>query len=150
MRLQHVGFLALCMLLTVPACTKDCRSTEHRTLHSINARTAFYTISVGALVKSCAKMLDCTQQPDGSYTLDALPDLVCWDGTDLDADPQIWMPASAGAIGLVFYCVLVPLKLFWDLWRSAADGHWAPDELEKHAWLLLKVRSSSTAHDLML
>ena len=80
--LQHMGFLALCVLLTVPECTKGCRSTEHRTLHSINARTAFYTISVGALVKSCAKMLDCTQQPDGSYSLDALPDLPCWEFDD--------------------------------------------------------------------
>ena len=103
-RLQHLGFLALCVLLTVPECTKCCRSTEHRTLHSINARTAFYTMSVGALVKSCAKMLDCTQQPDGSYTLDALPDLVCWEGNHMTL-------ASAGAIGLVVYCVLVPLTL---------------------------------------
>ena len=55
--MQHAGFLALCVLLTVPECTKRCRSTEHRTLHSINARTAFYTMSVGALVKSCAKTL---------------------------------------------------------------------------------------------
>ena len=38
MRLQHAGFLTLCVLLTVPECTKYCRSTEHRTLHSINAR----------------------------------------------------------------------------------------------------------------
>ena len=81
-------------------------------------------MSVGALVKSCAKTLDCTQQPDGSYTLDALPDTVCWEGNHM-------VLASAGAIGLVVYCVLVPLKLFCALHRSAADGHWAPDELEK-------------------
>eukprot|EP01045_Picozoa_sp_COSAG04_P034757 COSAG04_NODE_7746_length_1073_cov_2.365188_1_plen_124_part_10 len=124
MRLQHAGFLALCVLLTVPECTKCCRATEHRTLHSINTRTAFYTMSVGALVKSCAKMLDCTEQPDGSYTLDALPDMECWDGDHL----EIFAPA--GAIGLVFYCVLVPLKLFWALRGSAKDGQWTPDELE--------------------
>ena len=133
MRLQHAGFLALCVLLTVPECTVCCRSSKHRTLHSINARTAFYTMSVGALVKSCAKMLDCTQQPDGSYTLDAVPDLACWGGNHTGL-------ASAGAIMLVFYCVVVPLKLFCALHRSAVDGHWSPDELEKHAWLLLKVR----------
>ncbi len=135
MRLQHAGFLALCVLLTVPEFTVCCRSSKHRTLHSINARVAFFTISVGALVKSCAKMLDCTQQPDGSYTLDALPDMECWDGQHSK------LLAPAGAIGLVFYCVLVPLKLFCTLRRSAKDGAWTPDELEKHAWLLLKVRS---------
>ena len=138
MRLQHAGFLALCVLLTVPECTKCCRATEHRTLHSINARTAFYTMSVGALVKSCAKMLDCTQQPDGSYTLDAMPDIPCWEHS---AWIHLYGLAPAGAVGLVFYCVLVPLTLFCALHRSAADGHWTPDELEKHAWLLLKVRA---------
>ena len=100
-------------------------------------------MSVGALVKSCAKMLDCTQQPDGSYTLDALPDMVCWEGhRHLDRSHPFF--ASLGAIGLVFYCVLVPLKLFCALRRSAADGHWAPEELEKSAWLILKVRFAST------
>ena len=58
MRLQHAGFLALCVLLTVPECTKCCRSTEHRTLHSINARVAFFTISVGALVKVVRRIDD--------------------------------------------------------------------------------------------
>ena len=77
---QHVGFAAICLFLTVPECTRRFRSTDHRTLHSINARTAFYTMAVGALVKSCAKMLDCTEQLDGTSTLDVLPDTVCWHG----------------------------------------------------------------------
>ena len=110
-----------------------CRATEHRTLHSINARVAFYTISVGALVKSCAKMLDCTQQPDGASTLDVLPGTVCWTGVHLE------LLAPLGAAGLIFYAVLVPLKLFMSLRNSAKDGEWSEDELEKHAWLILKV-----------
>ena len=93
-------------------------------------------MSVGALVKSCAKMLDCTQQPDGSYTLDALPDVACWDADD---GGHLFFFAPMGVIGLVIYCVLVPLKLFCALRRSAADGYWSPEELEKGAWLILKV-----------
>ena len=33
---QHAAFLYICVFLTVPACTAHFRSTEHRTLHSIN------------------------------------------------------------------------------------------------------------------
>lgn len=70
-------------MLTVPELTACFRSTKHRTLHSINvsspnsactlipraltltcnrvgaslqARTAFFTMAVGALTKSCAKV----------------------------------------------------------------------------------------------
>ena len=139
MRLQHVGFLALCVLLTVPECTVCCRSSKHRTLHSINARTAFYTMSVGALVKSCAKMLDCTEQPDGTSTMDVLPDTVCWTGIHAE------LLAPLGGFGLIFYGAIVPLKLFMSLRRSAKDGEWSEDELEKHAWLILKVRNRSNS-----
>ena len=135
MCLQHAGFLALCVLLTVPECTVCCRSSKHRTLHSINARTAFYTMAVGALVKSCAKMLDCTEQLDGTSTLDVLPDTVCWTGI------HGGLLGPLGALGLIFYCVLVPLKLFMSLRSSAKDGEWSEDELEKHAWLILNVRN---------
>ena len=134
---QHVGFAAICLFLTVPECTRRFRSTDHRTLHSINARTAFYTMAVGALVKSCAKMLDCTEQLDGTSTLDVLPDTVCWHGFHAE------LLAPLGGFGLIFYAVLVPLKLFLHLLDSAKDGEWSEDELEKHAWLILKVRNRS-------
>ena len=127
----------LFVLLTVPACTVCCRSTDHRTLHSNNACIAFYTLSVGALVKSCAKMLDCTEQPDGSYRLDAMPDVVCWE--DIHAES---MAPAAACFGFL-YCIYLPFALFHDLRRSAKDGNWTPDELEKHAWVILKVRSAS-------
>ena len=136
---MHVGFVAICLFLTVPECTKCFRSTDHRTLHSINARTAFYTMAVGALVKSCAKMLDCTEQPDGTSTMDVLPDTVCWTGI------HGGLLGPLGALGLIFYCVLVPLKLFMSLRSSAKDGEWSEDELEKHAWLILKVRGRSNS-----
>ena len=40
-------------------------------------------MAVGALTKSCAKMLDCTGNPDGTSTLDTLPDMLCWEGNHL-------------------------------------------------------------------
>ena len=143
-RFQHVGFLAICLVLTAPECTESLsaarkgvrfRSPEHRTHHSINARTAFYTMAVGALVKSCAKMLDCTAQTDGTATLDVLPDTVCWQ------DFHATVLAPLGTAGLLVYGVLVPLKLFLSLHSSAKDGNWSEDEYEKHAWLILKVQS---------
>ena len=42
-----MGFVAICLFLTVPECTKCFRSADHRTLHSTNARTAFYTMAGG-------------------------------------------------------------------------------------------------------
>ena len=131
---QHVGFLAICAFLTVPQLSKGCRSTEHRTLHSMNARTAFYTMAVGALIKSCAKMIDCTWlEVDGTYRLDSLPDTVCLHGFHRTM-------ATLGVLGLVFYCVVVPYMLYLPLKRCAADGYWTQQELESHAWLILKVR----------
>ena len=51
------------------------------------------------------------------------------------------MPMAAlGAVGLLVYCVLTPLKLYHTLKSNAADGQWSNEELEAHAWLLLKVR----------
>ena len=90
-------------------------------------------MAVGALTKSCTKMLDCTSTGDTS-TLDALPDVTCWQGSHLPL-------AALGGAGLIVYCVLVPLKLYKTLVENAADGQWSDHELEAHAWLLLKVRS---------
>ena len=99
-------------------------------------------MAVGALAKSCAKMLDCTSQQTSisgeAATLDALPEMACWEG---DHIPM----AALGAVGLLVYCVLTPLKLYHTLKSNAADGQWSNDELEAHAWLLLKVRPPSTS-----
>jgi hypothetical protein len=107
----------------------------------VQARTAFFTMAVGALAKSCAKMLDCTSQQTSisgeAATLDALPEMACWEG---DHIPM----AALGAVGLLVYCVLAPLKLYHTLKSNAADGQWSNEELEAHAWLLLKVRPPSS------
>lgn len=80
------------------------------------------------------QMIDCTQQPDDSHTLDAMPDMICWEGKHNSF-------AALGVAGLLFYCVLVPAKLLHTVKGSAADGEWSEQELESHAWLLLKVRA---------
>ena len=80
-------------------------------------------------------MIDCTLQPDGTRALDAMPDMVCWEGKRLSF-------AALGAAGLLFYCVLVPAKLYHTVKGAAADGEWSEQELESHGWLLLKVRAS--------
>ena len=52
--------------------------------------------------------------------------------------------AALGGVGLIVYCLLVPGKLYTTLKVNAADGQWSDQELEAHAWLLLKVRSPPT------
>ena len=81
-------------------------------------------------------MLDCTSNPDGTITLDTMPDMICWEG-----DHSIF--AALGAAGLLFYSVLVPAKLFLTVKGSVADGEWTEEELESHGWLLLKVSTRS-------
>ena len=131
---QHVGFVVVCLLLAVPRCIAMGSSSGDVTLHSINAGTAFYTMAVGSLVKSCAKVIDCTSHQGGLAppTLDALPDMTCWEGSH-------WALASLGLVGLLVYCVVVPVKLFSNLRASAADGEFSDDELQKGGWLILKV-----------
>ena len=80
-------------------------------------------------------MLDCTGNPDGTITLDTMPDMICWEG-----DHSVF--AALGAAGLLFYSVLVPAKLFLTLKGSAADDEWTEEELESHGWLLLKVSTA--------
>ena len=85
---------------------------------------------------SCLQMLDCTSNPDGTITLDTMPDMICWEGNH-----SIF--AAMGAAGLLFYSALVPAKLFLTVKGSAADGEWTKEELESHGWLLLKVSTRS-------
>lgn len=82
------------------------------------------------------QMLDCTSNPDGTITLDTMPDMICWEEDHL-------VFAALGAAGLLFYTVLVPLKLFLTVRGSAADNEWTEEELESHGWLLLKVSTES-------
>ena len=51
-------------------------------------------MAVGALTKSCAKMLDCTKSTDDTFTLDALPGVTCWEGEHLPM-------AALGAVHLL-------------------------------------------------
>ena len=81
-------------------------------------------------------MLDCTSNPDGTITLDTMPDMLCWEGNHS-------VFAAMGAAGLLFYSALVPAKLFLTVKGSAADGEWTKEELESHGWLLLKVSTRS-------
>ena len=81
-------------------------------------------------------MLDCTSNPDGTITLDTMPDMICWEGNHL-------VFAALGAAVLLLYTVLVPAILFITLTGSAADGKWTEQELESHGWLLLKVSTRS-------
>ena len=83
-------------------------------------------------------MLDCTDNPDGTSTLDTLPDMICWEGNHS-------LFAAMGAAGLLLYSVLVPAKLFITVTGSAADGKWTEQELESHGWLLLKVSTKPLA-----
>jgi hypothetical protein len=126
---QNGAFIMLSILLTVPEATTCWRRSEHRTLHAINARTASYTLALPALTRAWVKFLDCTTQPDGTRTLDAMPDKDCEPGY-----------TYCGALCALVWGVLVPTKLFCTLRKSAAHGDWSPDEVESHAWLLLKYK----------
>jgi hypothetical protein len=127
---QNFAFIGLCALISVPELTACCRRSEHRTLHAINARTAAYTLALPGLTRAWIKFLDCTQQPDGTFTLDALPVEHCSD--------SFYKPV--GAIAALFWSVIIPAKLFWTLRQSASDGDWSADEMESHAWVLLKYK----------
>ena len=129
--MQNLAFIGLCFLLTVPELTTCFRRSEHRTLHAINARTAAYTLALPALTRAWIKWVDCTEQPDGRCTLDGLPE----EGHDENSAFLFF-----GGLCALLWGVLVPAKLFWTLRKSASDGQWASDEVESHAWLLLKYK----------
>ena len=103
-RVQNLAFIGLCFLLTVPELTTCFRRSEHRTLHAINARTAAYTLALPALTRAWIKFVDCTEQPDGRFTLDGLPEQEC------NNHFLLW-----GGFYALLWGVLVPAKLFWTL-----------------------------------
>ena len=127
--MQNLAFIGICALITVPELTACCRRSEHRTLHAINARTAAYTLALPALTRAWVKFVDCTEQPDGRCTLDGLPQ-----------QEVLLAHLFFGGFFALLWGVLVPAKLFWTLRKSASDGEWSSDEVESHAWLLLKYK----------
>jgi hypothetical protein len=133
--LTNVVFIALCACLTVPEMTTCCRRSKRRTRHAINARTAMYTLALPSLTRSWVKAMDCTKSPDGRYLLDALPVQEC-----NPADEDFRGIFFIGISMALTWAVLVPAKLFHAVHSSAADGVWAVEELEAHAWILLKYK----------
>ena len=76
--LTNVAFIIMCLLLTAPQATVCFRESDHRTLHSINARTAAYTLALPALTRAWVKMVDCTDgELDGAFTRKRLPAPTC-------------------------------------------------------------------------
>jgi hypothetical protein len=131
--LLHVAYLAAnCLLWMVPKVTGH----RHR-LHAVNAMTALYTIAVTALVKCCLRAVDCTWQPAlDRYTLDAMPDMFCWED-----DSTFWQGAIVALLALVVYSVIIPINLLRRLRQAGRDGALVdPEFLEANGWLLLKYR----------
>jgi hypothetical protein len=119
------------------SCAKvsTCRSC---TLMALRCKSSLPCQCTAHICTSCLQMLDCTDNPDGTSTLDTLPDMICWEGNHS-------LFAAMGAAGLLLYSVLVPRKLFLTVKGSAADGKWTEQELESHGWLLLKVSTKPLA-----
>jgi len=151
--LTHTCYIVLNLLLMVPKLTG-----HHRALHSTNAMIAIWTISLGPLVKSCVKAVDCTQMQmpvidenglNTTYTLvyrlDAMPDIECW-----SYDSFVFViVASLAIIFLLFYAVMMPLILFVSLRKEkmkvSGDGDhkgFEGDFLESHGWLVLRYKPS--------
>lgn len=139
------GF-ALALALGKLCCAEAC--TRQR-LHSTNALTALYTLSVGALAKSCLHTFDCTQQPQLGYsTLDSDPAIVC-DGPK--QTEYFSLMAGAGMLGFVLYAVVLPLGLFRRLWRAHRRGViGSADFLQANAWVVLKYKPSAWWFELPL
>lgn len=116
-------------------CSTD--ASGNKTRHAINARTAAYTIALPALTRAWVQLLDFTEQPDGTYTLDGMPqepllhESGCYPGCQA---------AIAGGLTGCVWAVLVPIRLFVALRKFAADDKWSHDEVEAYAWLLLKYK----------
>ena len=76
--ITHSCYFATNLILLVPKLTG-----HERALHSTNAMIAVWTLTLGPLVRSCIRTIDCTRQTQYSpviYTLDGEPlasDLLC-------------------------------------------------------------------------
>lgn len=104
-------------------------------MHSINARTAAYTLALSSLTKAWARFFDCSEQLDGTYTFDALPSMEC-------LSPVGRAYVLLGVIGCLVWGVAVPVQLYTTLKEDASDEAWTADEIESHAWVLLKYKPS--------
>ena len=70
---------------------------EKQRRHATNAIVAVYTMSSSLMLRSCMQSLDCTEQVDGTFTLDILPAILCYE-TDL-----YWYTAAPSIVGLIVY-----------------------------------------------
>ena len=97
--------------------------------HSRNAMNAIFTIGLMALIRSCLKVIDCTDQADLGYsTLDALPDIQCFTG-----DHVSWVFISIFL--LLIWTVIGPGYAFWHIRSGILVGRLHEQEfLEMHGW----------------
>eukprot|EP01046_Picozoa_sp_COSAG06_P024733 COSAG06_NODE_2034_length_7781_cov_9.499089_4_plen_153_part_00 len=123
--------------MAVGALTKSCAKVS-TCLMALRCKSSLPCQCTAHTCTSCLQMLDCTSNPDGTITLDTMPDMICWEGNHS-------VFAAMGAAGLLAYSVLVPAKLFLTVKGSAADGEWTVEELESHGWLLLKVSTAQSS-----
>eukprot|EP01047_Picozoa_sp_COSAG01_P047936 COSAG01_NODE_4625_length_4865_cov_7.434326_3_plen_365_part_00 len=150
MLVTHLSFAGLCLLLTVPAMTG-----HERAMHSVNARTAAYTLAVGSLIRSCVEVFDCREEEKciaicdndddvyqqcrdecrktGHVMMESMPGTECFRGSHTRL-----AVASAGL--LVVYCLLAPIYLFAKVRSGARDGVWTHDEQATWGWLILKYK----------
>ena len=137
--MTHGCYVVINILLLFPKLTG-----HHRALHSTNAMIAVWCISLGPLIKSCIRTVDCTYQPQyipPVYTLDAMPDISCWEA--LSGNEVFYVMVGMGAFGFLIYAVTIPLMLFKRLLRESkdeAEERFDPDFMESHGWLVLRYK----------
>merc|ERR1711871_1489248 len=114
--LTHIAYIGLNCVLLLPKVTG-----KQRRLHATNAMVAVWTISLGPLVKSCIRAIDCSDFQEGGETISSLstmPEIECWptgsvaildDGT---LENAFWIIMPLGMLLLLLYAVVVPVLVF--------------------------------------
>ena len=96
-------------------------------------------------VTKCLDMWVCTKQPSGNWTLDASPDMNCY---EFSLDREDWfLYAVPVALPTAFYIVLaIPLYIFFIL-RDAKrlDRLYDQEFVSSYGWLFMKVRARRAA-----
>eukprot|EP01051_Picozoa_sp_SAG22_P012327 SAG22_NODE_1271_length_4929_cov_4.159420_4_plen_291_part_00 len=107
------------------------------TPHALNAITATFTVALGALVRSCANRLPCSEVTfNGTTTirLDINPGVEC-----TSSDMTYVTMKSLAFVGFFTYGFIIPAVLFCRMRSGVKNGGLEdPDFLVSAAWVILK------------
>ena len=100
---------------------------------------AFFILFISihlAITKKIIGMLLCTEQPDGTYTLNESPTLVCWEGVHASLSNLAFFFMAIYGVGFPLFCIFQISNIF------KSKREFDPDMRDRYGYLYYKYKTT--------